>query len=430
MNVSRPDTTHSRLTLLDAAGATGFVVYSASMVLTPIVLLRLADELGFGLAQGGGIEAVRAGFLLAVLLVSGAAAARFGRTRSLSFGAAILAAGLLAYALAPAYWVVLAAMVLVGIGGGVLEALINPMVQDEHPGDSGRYLNIVNAFFSLGVVVTVLAAGELLTRGVSWRLIVGSVAVLAAASSAVFGVCRRYRSPENDGQSRSTFRSEGTPTPDAHATGSGKRGASAIAGVVQHSRGILRDSRFWLFALAIFCGGGAEGGFTFWSATYIQLHFDALARAGGVGTAVFAGGMVVGRLASGRFVAQNRLQRLIIGSAVLGIGVSITAYLVSHLAVFFGILFVAGLSIACFWPSIQAHAATVIRADSTTLFILLSCAGVPGFGLTSWIMGIVAERYSLRGSLLVIPILLLVLTAASLAERTVPRTRDGARLSR
>jgi hypothetical protein len=93
MTINKPDTTHSGLTLLDAAGAIGFVVYSASMVLTPIVLLRLADELGFGLAQGGGIEAVRAGFLLAVLLVSGAAAARFGRTRSLSVGAAILAGG-------------------------------------------------------------------------------------------------------------------------------------------------------------------------------------------------------------------------------------------------------------------------------------------------------------------------------------------------
>jgi len=424
MTIDKPDTTHSRLTLLDAAGAIGFVVYSASMVLTPIVLLRLADELGFGLAQGGGIEAVRAGFLLAVLLVSGAAAARFGRTRSLSVGAVILAAGLLAYAAAPAYWVVLAAMVLVGVGGGVLEALINPMVQDEHPGDSGRYLNVVNAFFSLGVVATVLIAGELLTRGVSWRLLVASVGVLAAASAAVFGACRRYRLPEKDGQSESTFQSTGAATCEAGEAGSRKRQTSAVIGVLEHSRRIVRDSRFWLFALAMFCGGGAEGGFTFWSATYIQLHFDALARAGGVGTAVFAGGMVVGRLASGRFVAQNRLNRLIIGSAVLGIGVSIAAYLVSHLAVFFGVLFAAGLSIACFWPSIQAHAATTIRADSTTLFILLSCAGVPGFGLTSWIMGIVAERYSLRGSLLVIPILLLVLTATFVAARSVARARD------
>ena len=424
MTIDKPDTTHSRLTLLDAAGAIGFVVYSASMVLTPIVLLRLADELGFGLAQGGGIEAVRAGFLLAVLLVSGAAAARFGRTRSLSVGAVILAAGLLAYAAAPAYWVVLAAMVLVGVGGGVLEALINPMVQDEHPGDSGRYLNVVNAFFSLGVVATVLIAGELLTRGVSWRLLVASVGVLAAASAAVFGACRRHRLPEKDGQSESTFQSTGAATREAGEAGSRKRQTSAVIGVLEHSRRIVRDSRFWLFALAMFCGGGAEGGFTFWSATYIQLHFDALARAGGVGTAVFAGGMVVGRLASGRFVAQNRLNRLIIGSAVLGIGVSIAAYLVSHLAVFFGVLFAAGLSIACFWPSIQAHAATAIRADSTTLFILLSCAGVPGFGLTSWIMGIVAERYSLRGSLLVIPILLLVLTATFVAARSVARARD------
>lgn len=369
--------------------------YAASVVITPIVLLEISLELSFGLAEGGGLEAVRAGFLLAILIASGAAAIRFGKILTLGSGALVLGIGLLGYSIAPSYGVVMAAIVLVGLGGGVLEALINPLVQDAHREDSGRYLNMVNAFFSVGVLVSVLVVGELLSRGVNWRLLVAGVGVLALLCGFLFLLLRGGRSgtgPEN-------------PEP------------AAELGVFHHSRRILRERDFWLFSVAMFCGGGAEGGFTFWSASYVQLHFDTLARAGALGTAAFAAGMVVGRFASGRLVGQDRLRTLILWSAVIGVVAGLGAWAVDSVAGFFPVVFSAGLSIACFWPSIQSHAASVIGHDSTTLFILLSCAGIPGFGLTSWIMGLVAEAFSLRASLLVIPVLLAILCAVMIVSR-------------
>jgi fucose permease len=393
-----------RLDRLDYAGALGFFAYASSVVVTPIVLLALARDLDFGLAQGGGIEAVRAGFLMAILVASGFAAARWGKIPVLTAGSFVLGGGLILYAVAPLYAVVLLAMILVGLGSGLLEALINPLVQDVHPDDSGRYLNIVNAFFSIGVLASVLVVGELLTRGVSWRYLVAGVGALAIVSGILFAVLGRHeyklereRRASRAGTARATF---------------------------GHAREILRERPFWIFAVAIFCGGGAEGAFTFWSASYIQLNFDAVARAGALGTAAFAGGMVVGRLASGHYVRQNRLRALIIGSAVLGVVVSLFAYLVNDMIGLFALLFAAGLSIACFWPSIQSHAATVLKVDSTMLFILLSVAGIPGFGFTSWAMGLIAEATSLRLSLLVIPGLLAVLAAVMIFDRKKPGQED------
>ena len=58
-----------KLDKLDYAGAIGFFAYASSVVVTPIVLLALARDLNFGLAEGGGMEAVRAGFLMIILLV-------------------------------------------------------------------------------------------------------------------------------------------------------------------------------------------------------------------------------------------------------------------------------------------------------------------------------------------------------------------------
>ena len=391
---------------LDYAAALGMFVYASSVVATPIILLRLASDLSFGLAEGGGIEAVRAGFLLAILLASGAAAVRFGKTRSLAAGALTLGVGLLAYGIAPAYGVVLAAMILVGLGGGILEALINPLVQDEHPDDSGRYLNIVNAFFSVGVLSSVLVVGDLLTRGVSWRLLVSGIGVLALVSGVLFLIW---------GSGTTHHRGSAYQRGSAHHRDTrGTQEGGRVRGPWQHAKAILREPLFWLYSVAMFCGGGAEGAFTFWSASYIQLHFQTLARAGALGTAAFAAGMVVGRLASGRFVPQERLSTLIISSAVIGVVASLGAWATGSTAGFFAIVFVAGLSIACFWPSIQSHAAATIPLDSTMLFILLSCAGIPGFGLTSWIMGLVAESHGLRTSLLVIPAELALLAVVML----------------
>jgi hypothetical protein len=57
------------------------------------------------------------------------------------------------------------------------------------------------------------------------------------------------------------------------------------------------------------------------------------------------------------------------------------------------------------------------------LFILLSVAGIPGFGFTSTVMGVIADRVGLRWSLLVIPALLAILAGFMLFERVSLRRR-------
>ena len=370
----------------DYASSLGMFVYASSVVITPIILVVISRELGFGLGAAGAIEAVRAWVIVIILLGSGWAAGHIGLIRSLTSGSLVLTAGFLTYAFATSYAMVLVAIVLVGLGSGVLEALLNPLVQEEHPEDSGKYLNIVNAFFSLGVLITVLLTGDLLTRGVSWRVLVAALAALSGGSALLFVITR-------------SSRTSATPTSSDNQTS-----------LWAHTRDFARKPLFWWYTAAMFAGGGAEGAFTFWSASYIQLHFGAVARAGAAGTAVFAAGMALGRLSSGHIVRQEHLDRLIIASAIVGCVVSIGAWAASALWLFWVALFGAGVSIACFWPSIQSHAADVIGGDSTTLFILLSMGGVPGFGISSFVMGLIAERSGLRDSLWVIPALLAFLT--------------------
>ncbi|MCF7853797.1 MAG: MFS transporter [Candidatus Pacebacteria bacterium] len=389
-----------RLHRLDYASSSGFLLYSSSSVITPICLVHLSRELNFNLAQGGAVEAIRCLLMVLILLVSGFVAARWGKVRMLGLSAFVLSTGLVLYAFAPSYATVLIIMGAIGLSSGVLEALINPLIHELHPNDSGRYLNFVNGFWSAGIVGTVLIAGELLTRGVSWRVIVCAIGGLGSISGILFLV---------------------------HAShGSRLHKPVSFADTFGHAQKILRRRGFWVFAAAMFFGAGAEGAYTFWTATFVQLQHGGTPRAAGLGTACFAGGMLLGRFAFGRFVPQHRLRTLLLLSSAAGFLVSWTIPMADSLTTLFMLLFVAGLTVACFWPSIQGYATDRISHDATMVFILLSCMGIPGFGLTTWVLGVVAEKTTLRTSFLIIPFVFLALVVTLVVESGVFSRHSGA----
>ncbi|MFA9479626.1 sugar MFS transporter [Phycisphaerales bacterium AB-hyl4] len=392
-----------RLAPLDYAAAMGFLAYSSSAVVTPIALLILARELSFGLAAGGLLEVMRAVLILAVMLTSAFAAARWGKANVLGVGSLVLGCGLMLYAISPTYGTILLAMGLVGVGGGFVEALTNPLVQELHPNDSGRYLNFANGFWSIGVLVTVLIGGELLTQGVSWRFVVAGVGAMSIVAGLLYLSLRRGGVVVADVTSR-------------HVLG--------------HKRDILLARKFWLFAVAMFLAGGVEGGFTFWIASYLQLHYDALPRAGGIGTACFAAGMIVGRIGGGWWAHQHRLRPLLIGSAAAALVMSLLVPMAPNLGTAYVMLAFAGLTIACFWPSIQSYAVDRMSVDMTSLFILLSCAGIPGFAFTAWLMGIVGDHAGLHASFLILPGMVVLLLVTLLVDGKPGNERPSSTVER
>ena len=388
--------TRLRLSGMDQAAIAAFLAYAASAVTTPLCLVLLVGEMRLTLAQGGAIEVARGGMILAVLLGSAFVAAHWGKARSLGYGLLALGGGAFLYAAARDYAVVLAAVALMGAGSGLVEALINPLVQEQHPDDAGRYLNLVNAFWSVGVMASVLAGGEWLTRTDAWRALIAATGGLAFGVGGWFLILDRRK---------------------------GHVPHHAPREVWGHKWDILRHPRFPLFMALMALAGAVEGGLTFWTASFIQLHHQGVARAAGLGTACFAGGMIAGRLAGGWWVAQRHLHRLIILSALAGIGVSLLLPVVETLPALYAVLFAAGLAVACFWPSLQAYAVDRMGCEPTALFILLSCGGIPGFAGAAWLMGWMGDRAGLPAAMVVLPAGFALLAGIALLERRCPRMR-------
>jgi MFS family permease len=359
----------------DYAAFLSFFAYASGSVVVPVALVRLARELDFsleegGMSAGGALHLGRTLPIVASMLLCGFVAGRWGKRRVFGWSVVLMAVGMGLCALAPVYAMLLLALMVAGVGEGVVEGLATPFVRDLHPDEAGRYLNFAHAFWPIGVLATVLASGVLLSLGVSWRIVMGAVAALALIPAALLLLpCRSgSRYPEH-------------PEP-LHWR--------VVAG---HAAAILRQPRFWLFFGAMFVAGGGELCLTFWSASYIQLNFTPEPWAGGVGTACFAAGMAVGRTGWGYFIRQHQLRNLLLVSGTVGALITVWFPILESLWLFYGLLFLAGMATAPFWPTVQSYCADRLPGtDTTMLFVLLSCAGVPGCGFFTWLMGWIADR--------------------------------------
>ena len=178
----------------------------------------------------------------------------------------------------------------------------------------------------------------------------------------------------------------------------------------------------------MFLAGGAEYCLTFWLASFMQLTMKTGAFLGGVATAVFAMGMVTGRMGWGVYVPQKRLGQSLIVACTVGLLLScaipfvradMAVGRVGGIILLFVLLYLIGITIAPLWPTIQTYSVDRLpkHLDETMVFVWLSCAGVPGCGTFAWLMGVLGDVFhSLNVPFFLVPACQLLLAVALLIE--------------
>ena len=385
----------------DHAAYWSFFCYSGCSFAIPVVMIELARSLGFpldsgGTGQGGMLHVVRSTSMLAAMLACGFVAGRWGKRRTMGVAILMMGCGITLAAFTGSYLPLAALLLLTGLGEGLIEGIATPFVQQLHPGESGRYVNIAHSFWPVGTICCVLGIGALLEHGVSWRPVVAATGALSVIPALLLWLPSRRPYPEE-------------AAPSLHAE------------LWRRSVEIIRKPRFWLFFAGLFFGGGMEFCLTFWAASFVRLEFSAGAWAGGVGTAAIAAGMFLSRITAGMLVRQRHLWHSLLICALLGMPV-LTGMLFlapgGSLIPLFILLFLGGISIGPFWPTWQVYCTERMPGcDSTLVFIYLSCAGIPGCGFFTWIMGVAGDCWGLRRAFLIEPGTLVLVMLILLIER-------------
>lgn len=190
--VTIPRSRSMRFGRFDYAAFSCFACYAAGSVAIPVALLPISKSLGFsldegGMTEGGALHIARTIPIVFAMLACGFIAGRFGKRITMGISVLLMALGVGICAVAPGYSILFLAVMLAGVGEGIIEGLATPFVQDLHNEEEpGRYINFAHSFWSVGVLFTVLIVGFLLSAGVNWRILVGGVAAVGFLTSLIF----------------------------------------------------------------------------------------------------------------------------------------------------------------------------------------------------------------------------------------------------
>ena len=379
----------------DYAAYAAFCAYACSSLVIPLVLVDLARELDFPLEAGGmsngGFLQIARGFAMVVSLVCcGMVGARLGKRKTMGMSMLLMGEGILACSLSSSFDWLLPFLALAGLGEGICEGMATPFVNDLHDKDQAGYVSIAHSFWSVGIGISVVFAGALIAVGFNWRWIVAASGVFSILVSLMFLWKER----------------KGREYPETHTQ-------SKSVDVWRQTRQIVRHPRFWVYCLGMFVGAGAEFGLTFWSASFIRLHFHTSVWSAGLGTACLAFGMFLGRSGYGKYVPESRQPHLLVIAAACGIPVTMAIQLLGWhlfdsrtlaLCTQYFLMFLSGLCIAPYWPTLQVYGAQQLKElDSTMLFIWFSSTGIPGCAFFTWLMGFLGDHIGLEKSLFIVP---------------------------
>ncbi|MFO0004095.1 MAG: MFS transporter, partial [bacterium] len=102
-------------------------------------------------------------------MLTGPFADRFGTKPFALLGNLGTSVGLLAAGLAPSYEWLMVAIVILGLGAGMLDMVLSPVVAALHPHDRGGAMNWLHSFYCVGAVITILLGTLALQFGLGWR---------------------------------------------------------------------------------------------------------------------------------------------------------------------------------------------------------------------------------------------------------------------
>jgi len=343
------------------------------MALLGALLPLLAGRLHFDLAQAGDLFLVMNAAMLVTTLTVGPLLDRFGHKPPLLIAPLFVAAALVLVAQVSTFTGLMAAVVLLGIGGGALNQVTNTLVADLY-GDvraKSAALNLLGVFFGIGALFIPFTVGSALhTLGLAPILYLAmALSLLPLALSFPFA----FPAPHH------------------------REGVSA--GRMLH---LARQPLVLALSFLLFFESGNEfilGGYI---TTYLTGDLGATVSTASYLLAAYWGSLMLGRIALSRVALRSAGGTLVRGSA-LGVAVGMTWLLASRsTSIALICVILLGFSIAAIFPTVLGLAGGRYASHSGTVFGILIGIALTGGMTMPWLAGRIAGIWSIRKALFLV----------------------------
>jgi FHS family glucose/mannose:H+ symporter-like MFS transporter len=362
--------------LVISVGVVALSIYALCYGLLGPSLPLLGDAFGSDLSEQGALMTFYAfGYFVAVVF-GGYPADRWGKERVLTLGLAVMGCGLMATGLSRSYVQGLAALAIIGAGGGLVEMVTSAIVSDRVPERRGTALNLLQFVFGLAALSPLLITWSLTSAG-SWRsvfLALGAAALLLAPISAVLQ------------------RRNATSRPLINLSE-----VSALYG----------RPRLWVIAASQGMYVFSEVSLLSWVVTYLVSGRGASVAEANGALSVFWVLFALGRLGCSALSSRVTLDRIIIGLTV-GATLALSGVLLAPTGGWVWVLMaLTGLFYSGVFGTILAYAGDTYPQYSGTVFGLVLAAGSGGAVLGPWLIGAVAERTTMGIALVIVALAML-----------------------
>jgi len=375
--------------MLIAAAILAIFVYGLIAAMLGTILPDLSKRFQLTPKQNGNIALAQAIGLMIASVAVGPLIDNQGKKAGLVLGLALVAVALFVLPKSRGYRYIMACLLLLGLGGGVIVTGANALVSDIGEERRATMMNLLNLFFGLGGLATPFLLANLL-GGNSTRLCY-LVAVLTAGTLILHGAA---------------------PIPPP----TGERGFQ-----LAQAGGLLGHPALWLLAAMLFLYVAAEVGVWNWLARHLIAQGIDEKRALNILSLGFALGLLIGRVAASQILTTVAPEAVTLAAAAL---MTVTTYLVLQtkaLAVAWGAVFCAGVAMAPVFPTTLAMVGNVFTVATATAMGIVITSGWLGLAVSSRVIGAIAgeDPARLKKALLVLPLFSLLLLATNLALRAM-----------
>ncbi len=365
----------------------GYIVQAIVNNFLPLLFLTLQRQYSISFTQITLLITFNFGIQLTVDLLSARVSETIGIRTCMVAAHVFAAAGFLLLPvlpeILPPFAGILIAVMLYGIGGGLLEVLVSPIVESCPSDHKPKAMSLLHSFYCWGQVGVILFSTLFFAifGTQHWNILACLWAVIPLINAVMFLRVPFAPLIEED-ESRIPVRA------------------------------MLKQNTFWLLILMMACAGACELTVSQWASFFAEEGLHISKTAGDLaGPMLFGIFMGSARTFYGKYGDKINIDRFMTASTVLCICSYLLISLVPFAPVNLAGCALCGLSVGIMWPGAFSKAAASFRRGGTALFSLLALAGDLGCAGGPTFAGFISNFSDLKTGILaatVFPVLMLV----------------------
>ncbi len=330
----------------------GSFIQAITLNFAPLLFLTFHSEFSVSLAKVGFLVTMNFGIQLLIDLLFSKIADRVSQRFSLVMAHVMSALGLICLGILPdllpdPYLGLVISTVIYGIGGGLLEVMVSPVVEACPTKRKSATMALLHSFYCWGYVLTVLLSTlYFVVFGIeNWQYLAMIWAIIPALNTVyLFFV----------------------PMPDQEDAGREK----------MEYKVLFRNKIFWLMLVMMVCSGAAEQGICQWASAFAEAGLGVSKAIGDLtGPLLFALFMGFSRIIYAKFSEKLDLRRYMFVSVLLCAFSYLCISLVPNPVIALIACSVCGFACGIFWPGTLSLAAGNIPKGGGMMFALLALGG-------------------------------------------------------